>query len=171
MNAEQAKEVLRYITATWRIEMTDDQAASWMETLADVLPGHAREAVRNLKRVKTIVPNHAEFFEAVEAIAHRLDVEQQEIESGETGGTICPECDGNGWVEVDRVGQGHVIRCPRCNPEAPRRAPDGSPIQHKSGCSCSRCHYGPKRYAAILAGRDGMPARVKTPVANQEEIF
>jgi hypothetical protein len=159
VNGEAAKQMVAYMAATWRHEFTESELVIWAETFDGVKPAHAREAFRNLKLVKTFLPSHAEFFEAVEAVGHREALIQQEIESGERGSIICPDCDGNLWVEVDRGGQGHVVRCERCNPEPPVKNPDGSPVEHKAGCSCGRCAYGPKRLAAIRAGRDGMSPR------------
>lgn len=169
MTPEDANGILRYMTATWpHRELDEAQVAVWIETLAEVKPAHAREAFRNLKLVKTFLPSHAEFFEAVEAIVHRESLIQAEIESGERGSTICPDCDGNLWIEVDRVGQGHVVRCERCNPEPRTKNPDGSPVEHRANCSCARCFYGPKRYAAIRAGRDGMGPK-KDPTLQREQ--
>lgn len=161
MNDFDSEQVLKLMAATWPGELTEDRIAVWTDTLADVRPGHAREAIRNLKRVKTFLPSHAEFFEAVEAIIHREATQQEEIEAGATGGTLCPDCDGNLWIEVDRVGQGHVVRCERCNPAPKTKNPDGTAVEHKSGCTCMICHYGPKRAALIRVGRDGLGPRRK----------
>lgn len=158
MDLEQAKQVLSYMSATWPGELTDDRIAVWCETLADVKPGHAREAVRSLKSVKTFMPSHAEFFEAIEVILTREALQQAEIEAGRTGGDVC-ECAGNAWVEIDSTRQGVVKRCERCNPEPRTRDALGASIEHKKNCSCARCFYGPKRHAAIRAGRDGMGPR------------
>lgn len=167
MNQEQTELVLKAMAATWPGEITDDRIVAWIDTLRDMLPAHAREAIRNLKRVKTFLPSHAEFFEAVDAIKHRESLEHEERMLAEPGGSVC-ECGGNGWVEVDRIGQGHVERCPRCNAEPARRDEEGNPIEHKAGCTCGRCHYGPKRYAIIQTGRDGMGPRRKSPVENED---
>lgn len=159
MTPDECGAVLQYMVATWpHRELDEQQVAVWLETFAPVRPAWAREAIRNLKRVKTFMPSHAEFYEAVEAIEHREAVMHEERMLAEPGGSVCV-CDGNGWIIVDRVGQGHVERCEKCNPAPRTHAPNGEPIEHKAGCSCGRCYYGPKRLRAIQSGRDGMPSR------------
>lgn len=169
MKLDEATGILEYMASIWpNRDLDEQQVAVWMETLQDVKPAHARQAVRNLKLVKTFWPSHAEFYEAVEAIVHREAVTQAEIEAGERGSTVCPDCQGNLWVEINRAGQGHVIRCERCNPEPKTKNPDGTPIEHKPNCSCGRCYYGPKRWAAICAGRDGMTRPKERTLQNEQ---
>ncbi len=166
MNQDQSEQVLKVMAATWPGEMTDDRIVAWVDTLREILPAHAREAIRDLKRVKTFLPSHAEFFEAIEAIKTRESVDHEERMLAEPGGAFCV-CGGAGWVEVDTEGQGHVERCQRCNPTPATKDAEGNPIAHAAGCTCGRCHYGPKRWSIIQSGRDGMGPR-RTTVENED---
>ena len=145
MQADQAKEVVRYICATWRVEMTDDQADVWHETLADIAPAHARDAIRALRDVADIVPSHAEFARAVVEAKRRADARHEERQIG------APEkcdCDG-GWVEGPPYAAGYsntVSRCPRCSPaEKPLS-------EHDAKCTCFGCRYGARALAEARAG-------------------
>lgn len=79
MDNRQIKELVAYMAATWRAEFTEAEVMVWAETFDGIDPGHAMEAMRNLKLVKTFLPSHAEFHEAVEAVLHRIERQRAQL--------------------------------------------------------------------------------------------
>lgn len=84
--------------------------------------------------------------EGVKAVT--ADVEARRRHRGPLSPQVCAFCDGTGWEVVPVVGQAEAVRRCWCQ----RSEED----EHKSGCSCLACSYGPRRAGSINRGTDGV---------------
>lgn len=76
MTRDETEEIVRRISGTWMRELNTDEATMWAETLAPLLPAHARTAVRALRDTTEFIPSHAAFLDAYR-IAERRAVDAQ----------------------------------------------------------------------------------------------
>ena len=154
MQAEEAKQLIKYMAATWQTRMDDPQAVVvWVETLAPFPAYAVRAAITELKTELDWMPTHKQLTDRTGSVLRRTSGDRGLPPGDEQVPETCELCGGTGWreresyMERDAVVSGAVSRCP-C--KKPRKA------DCRAGCSCMSCHYGKDRAAHIRRGLDGI---------------
>lgn len=142
MNAAEATTLIAEMAATWpQKEITAPEAAVWRQTLSPWPVQMARKVVADLRGESQWLPTHATFIERVSELARRQPSER-ELPAPK----VCEQCGNTGWVDYD-ASKKIVRRCGCSKGQVPQ--------DHKPGCTCSACAYGPDKLASYHSGRIG----------------
>lgn len=157
MQAEEAKQMIRYMASTWNTKLDDQQAVVvWVETLAQFPAYAVRQAITELRTELDWMPTHRQMTDRTRSVLRRT-ADERGLDSGEAP-RICELCEGTRWEPA--MGGG-VVRC-RCQMHKGSK-------ECRNGCSCLRCHYGPERASIIRAGIDGVAPSGETNASQNRE--
>ena len=144
MTRDETLAVLAHMGAAWpKPPLQPEQVEVWVLHMADVDCGLAKAAAIELEAEEEFFPRIVRFRTRCSDLARRRAAARG-IGPGDVP-RVCELCAGTGWMPVATTTPGSVGRC-RCRPV---------PSEHRSGCACMDCAYGPERAARIRAGQDG----------------
>lgn len=153
MLADEAKQLIKYMAATWQTRMDDPQAVVvWVETLAPYSARAVRDAITELKTELDWMPTHKQLTDRTRSVVRRT-ADDRGLPAGDEVPDVCVPCQGTGWkaehpfMERGVTVTGAVTRCP-CRRQRKHEC--------RAGCSCLDCHYGQDRAAHIRKGLDGI---------------
>lgn len=149
MTATEAATLLGEMTATWpQRALTKPEADVWRRTLGGLGIEAARQAVDELRAESDWMPTHHQVVKRAQDVARRLAGATERIGRGETKSERCKDCDGTGWTFVPVVGGAEAVARCSCSKGQVK-------AEHRSGCTCLSCSYGPERARRVRAGEDG----------------
>lgn len=139
MTGAEATALIAEMAATWpQKEITAPETAIWRQTLAPWPVQMARKVVAQLRAESHWLPTHATFTERITELAKRQPGEREL-----PAPRVCGMCGNTGWTDHDPAR--NVVR--RCGCRLGQQS-----TEHKTGCTCSSCHYGFGAVAAYRAG-------------------
>ena len=142
MHAEEARQLIKYMAATWRTQLDDPEAVVvWVETLAPYRADTVRAAITELRTELDWMPTHRELMARVSSVMRRSADDRGLNPGDEQVPDVCARCEGTGWVDVDtHMHRGVQVKGAARRCECRKRDKDRI---CKPGCSCLNCHYVP----------------------------
>lgn len=138
MNTTEIAMILDEITATWpQKEVTGPEVKVWQQTLRPLSHHVASRAVGALRETQDWLPSHHQVLVAAQQAAKQINGARALASSRPAR---CELCLGSGWREID--GKPGYVTVDRCLCSKGRQLRAGAEGDHKSDCSCSRCHRG-----------------------------